>query len=90
MTEIIPLRQPRWQQDGADWIMIVGNRMMAALVPNSCDLYPQYHWLSCFVGGDEYPDHGWDNVDFETLDGAKYDIEQWWRHVLRGEAYRPP
>lgn len=36
MTGIIPLHQPRWQQDGADWIMVVGNRVVAALVPY-CD-----------------------------------------------------
>ena len=62
MTTIIPLHhQPRWQLDGADWIMLVGNRVVALLVPNSCDLLPQFHWLSRFVGDGEYPDHGWDS-----------------------------
>jgi hypothetical protein len=90
MIEITPLHTPEWQRDGADWIMIVGNRVMAVLVPNSCDLFPQFHWLSCFVGGDnEYPDYGWDNVDFETLESAKNDIEQWWWHMVRGVKYDP-
>jgi hypothetical protein len=90
MIDTIPLHQPKWQLDGRDWIMLVGNRVVAVLVPNSCDFLPQFCWLSRFVGGEEgYPNYGWDNVDFETLEVAKYDIEQWWWHMLRGEVYRP-
>jgi hypothetical protein len=90
MTDMIPLHQPKWQLDGADWIMIVGNRVVAVLVPY-CNPGHSPYWLSRFVGGEEdYPNYGWENVDFETLDGAKSDIEQWWWHMLRGEKYRPP
>jgi hypothetical protein len=89
MTGITPLHTPVWRQDGPDWIMMVGTRTVAALVPNSCDLFPRYRWLSRFVGGNEYPDYGWENVDFETLGIAQYDLEQWWFHMLRGERYHP-
>jgi hypothetical protein len=82
------LYDPEWRLIGTDWHMIVGNRTVAALTPVSSEICPQYSWLSAFVGGGDYPDHGWDNVDFETLDDGKYHLEQWWRHVLRGEQYR--
>jgi hypothetical protein len=49
---------------------------------------PQYKWLS-FIDGRDYPDHGWNAVNFETLDVAKEDIEQWWRHMCRDERYYP-
>jgi hypothetical protein len=83
------LYDPEWRLVGADWHMMVGNRTVAALTPVSSEICPEYSWLSAFVGGEDFPDHGWDNVDFETLDGARHDLEQWWRHMLRGEQYRP-
>jgi formylglycine-generating enzyme required for sulfatase activity len=36
----------------------------------------------------DYADSPWHAVDFRTLAIAKYDIEQWWLHFCRGEAYR--
>ena len=79
---------PEWRQVENDWHMIVGNETVAALMPNSDATFPQYKWLSAIVC-DDYPDHGWSNVDFETLEGAQHVLEQWWHHARQGEAYRP-
>ena len=32
MTTIEQLHKPRWQQDGDNWLMIVGNRAVATLI----------------------------------------------------------
>ena len=75
MTDIITLQQPKWQQDEADWIMVVGNRVVAVLVPY-CDPGGPPYWLSRFVGGEEdYPNYGWEDVDFEDLDTGKFALE---------------
>ena len=89
MTDIIPLHTPKWRLVETDWCMIVGNRTVAVLMPNSCDIWPQFQWLSCFVGANEYPDYGWNNVDFETLAIGQFVLGQWWFHMLRGNAFRP-
>ena len=49
MTTIEHLHKPRWQQDGDNWLMIVGNRAIATLITNSDDLFPQYIWLSVIL-----------------------------------------
>jgi hypothetical protein len=89
LDNIVLSHKPQWRLDGDDWCMIVGNRTVAVLVPNSCRILPQFHWLSRYVGANEYPDYGWDSVDFETLEIGQFDLEQWWFHMLRGEVYRP-
>jgi len=89
MNKVSLLHAPQWNLVGTEWHLIVGNRTVARLIPNSDHNFPQYHWLS-LIGDHEYPDHGWHVVDFETLEIAKSDIEQWWAHMCRGEVYRPP
>jgi hypothetical protein len=79
---------PEWRQVENDWRMIVGNETVAVLIPNSDERFPQYEWLSLIVT-DDYPEHGWHAVDFETLEGAQHTLEQWWHHARKGEAYRP-
>jgi hypothetical protein len=88
MIEIVSLHKPRWQPDGDDWLMIVGNHLMAALVPNSDQRLPQYHWLSLILAEDCFDGLGWHGVDFETLEDGKLVLEQWWDHDCRGERYR--
>ena len=88
MAEIQPLHRPRWQPDGDDWLMIVGNRTVAALQyfePEAGSLHGSY--LS-FILADDLDDFGWSNVDFYSLEFAQHDLEQWWRYAIRGEAYR--
>ena len=36
----------------------------------------------------EFEDHGWHAANFATLEDAQDDLEQWWFHMCRGEAYR--
>jgi hypothetical protein len=88
MTDVLFLHTPRWQPDGDAWHLMVGNRSVAWLIPNSDEKFPQYHWLSV-IDGDEFPDHGWHAVDFETLEIAQYDLGQWWIHMRSGETYSP-
>jgi hypothetical protein len=40
MTEVLFLHTPRWQPDGDEWHLIVGNRSVARLIPNADDLFP--------------------------------------------------
>ena len=68
MTTIEQLHKPRWQQDGDNWLMIVGNRAVATLIPNSDDLFPQYRWLSVILAESPFDDHGWSEVDFTSLE----------------------
>ena len=82
------IHPPTWQLDGDEWHMIVGNRSVAKIVPNECAMFPRVHWLSV-IESHEYPDHGWHAVDFETLETAKYGLEQWWEHMCRGEEFDP-
>jgi hypothetical protein len=89
MNKVSLLHAPQWTLVGTQWHLIVGNRSVAKLIPNSDRTFPQYHWLSV-IEYEEYPDHGWHAVDFETLEIAKHDLEQWWAHMCKGEAYRPP
>src|SRR5258708_5614986 len=88
MNDIKLLHKPQWTLVGTDWHMIIGNRSVAHLIPVFSPHVPQYKWLSV-IEYREYNDHGWHAVDFETLDIAKYDIEQWWFHMCRGEKFRP-
>ena len=79
---------PMWQVSGTDWHLMVEGRSVAQLIPNFDPDCPQYKWLSV-IEGHEFNDHGWHAVDFETLEIAKSDIEQWWLHLCRGEVFRP-
>lgn len=88
MQEVALLHEPRWQLSSEGWHMIVGNRSVARIVADFSASHPQYKWLS-IIDGHDYPDHGWHAVDFETLEMAKYDLEQWWYYMCRGVAYRP-
>ena len=87
MTDIQTL--PRWQQDGENWIMIVGNHVVAGLIPTADENFPQYKWMSVIFAESPFDDHGWSAVDFTSLEIAQYDIEKWWHHASRGECYKP-
>ena len=50
--------------------------------------FPHIHWVSV-VDYDNYNDYGWNAVDFENIEVAKYDIEHWWRHMCMGEKFDP-
>ena len=88
MNTVTLLHTPQWTPVEDEWHLIVGNRSVAKLIPNSDRKFPQYNWLSV-IEDPEYPDHGWHAVDFETLEIAKHDIEQWWEHMCRGETFTP-
>ena len=94
MNDVKLLHTPQWHLCGADWHMIVGNRSVATIIPNFDRRSPRFRWLS--ILDDEYicpgtdpTFHSWHAVDFETLEIAKYDIEQWWEHMCRGVEYTP-
>jgi hypothetical protein len=86
MNEVKSLHVPMWQLSGTEWHLIVGNRSVAKVVPNFDRNCSRHRWLSVIDG--DYDAHGWHAVDFETVDTAKHDIEQWWSHMCRGEAFR--
>ena len=86
MATIIQLNDPTWVFDGTDWEMLIGTRGVAALMPNADEQFPHYQWLSCIHP--DFRDHGWSNVDFETLAIGQHTLEQWWLHLCRGQAYR--
>jgi hypothetical protein len=56
MTNIGFVHRPLWQLDGGDWHLMIGNRSVAQIIPNSCDELPHIHWLS--IISDDYPDYG--------------------------------
>jgi hypothetical protein len=85
MTNIQALHRPQWRIDGVEWHLIVGNRSVAKLIPNFDPARPRCRWLSIIDG----PNVPWHAVDFADLDIAKFDLEQWWLHMCRGEAYHP-
>ena len=80
---------PQWKRgdDGA-WEMTVGDERVATLIPVNEPDHPN-SWLSNGVGTKDLPEHGWDNVDFGSLEQGKETLEKWWDHAVRGEAYRP-
>jgi hypothetical protein len=86
MNKIAVLHKPLWRPSGADWHLMIGNRSVAKITPNFCVILPHYKWLSVLAR--DYADSPWHAVDFRTLAIAKHDIEQWWLHFCRGEAYR--
>ena len=88
MQNVDLLHTPRWAQVGEDWHMLIGNKSVARLIPVSEENFPHIHWLSVMDSND-YEDHGWHAVDFETLRIAMYDIEQWWLHMCMGEKFDP-
>jgi hypothetical protein len=69
--------------------MIVGNRVVAGLIPNSDDLFSEYRWLSVVYAESPFEGYGWSAVDFISLQDAQYDLEQWWHHAARGQCYDP-
>ena len=89
MPTLEQLHKPRWQQDGENWLMIVGNRAVAALIPNSDEQFPHYKWLSLILAESPIDDYGWCSVDFTSLEIGQYDLEQWWHYASRGERYNP-
>lgn len=80
------LHQPTWQRDGADWRFVLAGRAVAVIM--ACQPEPQCPWANWLTGICLGPDHGWSNVEFEDLADAKQHLEQWWRHMCRGKAYR--
>jgi hypothetical protein len=92
MSNILFAHKPRWRRDGDEWQMVVGNRVVAALIPQSGEPFPQYQWGSVLLddGTGLHIEHtDWHAVDFESLEDGKRVLEQWWAHACRGEAYRP-
>jgi hypothetical protein len=83
----LSLYRPRWVRDGDNWEMFVGNRSVARIIPIDDENFLDIPWLSV-IEGDEFPDHGWSAVDFDTLENAQHALEQWWCHMCRGERYR--
>ena len=88
MDEIKSLHKPQWNLVGVDWHMIVGNQSVAKIVPNFEPGSPQYKWVT-IVDCNVFEDHGWHAVDYRDLDMAKFDLEQWWHFMCRGERYKP-
>ncbi len=80
--------RPQWREVEGAWEMSVNGQVVAALLPNSDPNFPDVAFLSQIVTND-LASHGWDAVDFATLEDAQHDIEQWWHHARRGEAYQP-
>jgi hypothetical protein len=89
MAEIQPLHRPRWQPDGDDWLMIVGNRTVAALQYFEHGVGSSHGWYLSYILACEVDEGGWSNVDFTSLGCAQHHLEQWWHHAIRGAAYRP-
>ena len=89
MNNVELLHAPQWVEDLGEWHMIVGNRTVAKITPNSgYPTLPHINWLSV-IDRDYDNDDGWHAVDFETLEIAMHDLEQWWWHRCRGQTYRP-
>ena len=90
MSDVKILHRPTWQFVDDDWQMIVAGKIVAVLIPAPPDaLFPDGSWLSIIVAnGQDYSDHGWCNVDFDSLDDGRYCLEQWWLHLCRGEGFR--
>ncbi len=89
MKDTLILHQPKWEFDGTNWHMLVGNRCAAHLAPTgNCKHLPWAKWVS-FIEFEEFEDHGWHAVDFGSLAEAQHDLEEWWFHMCQGEAYRP-
>jgi len=78
-------REPQWREIDGNWEMYVDGKLVAALSPQIEENWP---WHSHIVTRD-YSDHGWDNVDFPTLENAKHTLEQWYEHARNGKAYDP-
>jgi hypothetical protein len=83
------MQTPQWKQFDDDWHMIVDGEAVAVLIwQNHPQPFQELKWLSHILT-DNLPEHGWDNVDFKTLEHAQYTLEQWWHHARHGEAYEP-
>jgi hypothetical protein len=80
--------RPQWREVDGAWEMNVNGKVMASVGPIANGETPEREWHSLIVTND-VPDYGWHHIDFQTLDEAKFHIEQWWEHARRGEAYRP-
>ena len=87
MENVELLYKLQWNAVGDEWHLVVGNKSVARIIPNSCKWYPRIQWLSIIEDG--YEDHGWHAVDFEELYIAKYDLEQWWHAMCVGESFSP-
>ena len=82
MNDVTLLHTPRWQLDGDEWLMIVGNRTVAKIIPNQHPPIPWVQWLTV-IESHEFPDHGWHAVDFEALEDAQSVLENWWAYMCR-------
>ena len=85
MQNVDLLHTPKWTQVGEDWQLLVRNKSVALLIPVSEEKFPHIHWVSVLY---YYDDLDWHTVDFETLESAMCDTEQWWLDMCRG--LRPP
>jgi hypothetical protein len=89
MTVFPPLHEPRWQRDGENWLMTVGNRTVATLIPTDDPNFPHYKWMSVVLDESPFDDQGWSAVDFGALECGQYDLEHWWHYAARGQRYNP-
>jgi hypothetical protein len=80
--------RPQWREVEGACEMTVDGKVMASVGPIANGGTSERQWHSLIVTND-VPDYGWHHIDFQTLDEAKFHIEQWWHHARRGEAYRP-
>src|SRR3954451_22187142 len=88
MTEIQSLHKSRWQPDGDDWLMIVGNRTVAALQRIAPERPNSQPWFLSFILAEDIDDFGWSNVGAVSLESAKHEVEQWWHQTIGAEAYK--
>lgn len=90
MSDVKILHKPRWQSVGGDWQMIAGGKIIAALISDTSNaMFSSWGWRSVMVeNAQDYSDHGWSNVEFDSLDDGKYCLEQWWLHMCRGQIFR--
>jgi hypothetical protein len=87
--------RPQWQRNWDDWEMNVGGETVAVLVSvdpswaaDGIRMPNEGAWQSHVVTKD-LPAHGWDKVDFTSLEAGKADLEKWWDYARKGEAYTP-
>ncbi len=87
MNNVTQLYRPQWNLCGNEWHLVSGNKLVAKLVPNFCEMFPKYKWIS--VIEPEFESFGWHAVDFQSLDAGKFDLEHWWLFLCQGERYEP-
>jgi hypothetical protein len=78
---------PVWQDEAGTSLLIVGNRTVARIIPNSNPGWPQYNWLTVIEREFDTLSPSWHAVDFGDLETARHHILQWWLHRRRGRHF---